>query len=474
MSDTPRITVRIGLLPTFRFRYSDWCREMHDRAVKALEQVRGLELVRLPQGDDTPLTEGTVHNLDQAEFAAKHFATQGIDGLVVCPLDFGDERSVAKVVEKLQVPTLLFATKEPPANDDTGLSRVSDSYCGTLSIASAFYRREIPFRFAGIAFPEDQALRDELDTFVAAVSVVSGMRNARLGQVGVRPPTFETVAYDEVGLIKKFGQNVIYQNINDIAHRALELADDDPRVQDRMAFIRETAATTLLGDEYFVPAAKLEVTLKEWYDSQKLSVMGIQCWPSIGRDMGIEVCSTFGRLTGDHMLTACEADMLGALSMLINYRAALGDTVPHFIDWTIKHRDHDNRFLAWHCGNAPTCLAANPDDIALRTRANMTGAPDAGGKGGLYQFQLKPGDVTLCRLAEYNNQWKLLVTTGTIVPSDETLAGTWSWVEVPDHDHLYRVLVEEGFIHHASMIHGDQVTALREACGFLGVGVVEV
>jgi hypothetical protein len=43
-----------------------------------------------------------------------------------------------------------------------------------------------------------------------------------------------------------------------------------------------------------------------------------------------------------------------------------------------------------------------------------------------------------------------------------------------DHARLYRTLVEEGFVHHASMIHGDQVNALLLACKFLGIRPVLV
>jgi len=68
----------------------------------------------------------------------------------------------------------------------------------------------------------------------------------------------------------------------------------------------------------------------------------------------------------------------------------------------------------------------------------------------------------------------MLIASGRIMPSDETLAGTWSWVQVRGHDLLYGTLVEEGFIHHASLVHGDQVAALREACRFLGVRPIVV
>jgi L-fucose isomerase-like protein len=163
--------------------------------------------------------------------------------------------------------------------------------------------------------------------------------------------------------------------------------------------------------------------------------------------------------------------------MLATYRAAMGEHPPHFIDWTIQHRENPNWLLAWHCGNAPVSLAQTPAEVALRSRRDMAGVlptPDEDPTAGLYQFRVKPGKVTFCRLAEYDNRWKMLVATGEIVPSDETLAGTWSWVEVSDHAKLYRTLVEEGFIHHASMIHGDLADSLVMACKFLDIEPVVV
>jgi L-fucose isomerase-like protein len=219
------------------------------------------------------------------------------------------------------------------------------------------------------------------------------------------------------------------------------------------------------------------VALMDFWQANKLSAMAMQCWSSIQRLMGVSVCTTYGRLTGKGMLTACETDMLGALSMLVCHQAALGETVPHFIDWTIRHRENPNQLLAWHCGNAPTCLACDPTKTALRSRHDMTGAQpvsEADTQAGLSQFQLKPGTVTFCRLAEYDNAWKMLITTGEIRPSEETLAGTWSWVAVEDHDKLYRTLVEEGFIHHASMIHGDFSVPIADFCDLAGIEAVVV
>ncbi len=478
-------TVKLGFVPSYRFRYTEWCQKMRDDSLAALSQLQGVQIVTPQPSPDSQTIDaaqgltphGMVHSLDEGEAIAGYFAAQKVDGLVLCPLDFGDERSAAKIAEKLGVPVLLYATQEPPAPDDTGLSRTSDSYCGNLSMASGLYRRKIPFYYAGLFFPDEPSFAAAAQDFVRAVAVVKGLKGARIGQVGVRPATFETVGYDEVAMIQKFGQNVIYANLSDIVAAAKELADGDEAVQAIVADYHARYKTITVSETHLRTAAKLEAALTRFWTQNRLAGMAMQCWPSIGREMGISVCTTYGRLTEKGMLTACEADILGALSMMVHYHAALGETVPHFIDWTIRHRDNPNQLLAWHCGNAPACLARNANEVALRSRRDMKGSepvPECDPAAGLSQFQIRPGKVTFCRLAEYDNQWKMLIATGEIVPSDETLAGTWSWVEVRDHDKLYRTLVEEGFVHHASMIHGDQIQALRLACKFLGIQPVVV
>jgi L-fucose isomerase-like protein len=478
---TKEQSVRVGFVPSYRFRYTPWCQKMRDESLAAFARVKGLEVVvPQPAPEEAMLDRekgytpyGMVHTLDEAEVAAAYFRRQQVDGLILCPLDFGDERSAVKVAELLDVPVLLYATKEPPAPaDDVALGRVSDSYCGNLSMASGLYRRKIPFHYAGLFFPREPAFQAEVQDFVRAVAVVKGLKGARVGQIGVRPATFETVGYDEAALIRKFGQNIIYSNLADITDRARTYDDDDARVQAIVAEIQANFAETTVSDTYLRTAAKLELALTEFWHTHKLSAMAMQCWPSVQRLLEISVCNVYGRFTERHMPTACEADVLGALSMLVHDRAALGETVPHFIDWTIRHRENPNWLLAWHCGNAPLCLARDADKTALRSRRDMQGAlsvEEHDRAAGLAQFQLQAGPVTFCRLAEYDNQWKMLIATGEIIPSDEELAGTWSWVEVPDHERLYRTLVEEGFIHHASMVHGDQVNALCQACKFMDI-----
>lgn len=480
--------VKIGFVPSYRHfgPFPEWCARMRREGLEALRSIPGMQVIAPepcpgdPQRIDPEkgwLPDGAIWDLDQAEAAAEYFAREKVDGLVIAALNFGDERSAAKVAEKLRVPVLLYATKEPPVPAGPDMARVSDSYCGTLSIASALYRRKLPFHYAGIFYAGEDAFRQEVEKFVRATAVVKALKGACIGQVGVRPATFETVGYDEAALIAKFGQNVIHSELSDIVARAQALSDDDPQVTGRAASIRGEVGEMSVSSAWLLKAAKMEQAVVEFCERNRISALAMQCWPSIQNLWGFSTCALFGRLTGQGLLTACETDILGALSMLVNYAAALHETVPHFIDWTIQHRENENRFLAWHCGNAPACLADDARRAAIRSRRDMEGLAVSGPEdtqAGLYQFQVRPGKVTFCRLAEYDNRWKMLIAPGEIVPSDETLAGTWAWVEVRDHRQLYRTLVEEGFVHHASMIHGYQVDALKLACKFLDIDAVVV
>ena len=303
------------------------------------------------------------------------------------------------------------------------------------------------------------------------------MKGARIGQIGVRPAGFETVAYNELAMTTHFGQNVIPKDLSEIVLRAQSYPEEDPRLAEIQTATRAGVAVVTVADEWVTKAARLELAISEFWTDERLSALAMSCWSAIQRIYGVSVCALFGKLTGRGMLTACETDVIGALSMLVNYSASLNQAIPHFIDWTIQHRDDPNRFLSWHCGNAPTCLADRPERTALRSRMDMVGElpPDAeDSQNGLYQFQIRPGKVTLTRLAEYDNQWKMLIAPGEIIPADEVQAGTWAWVEVNNHDRLYRTLIDEGFIHHASMVHGDQKEALLQACKFLDIQPVVV
>jgi L-fucose isomerase-like protein len=448
--------VKIGFVPSHRVMFRDdiSC-DMRNRILKVLSSIEGLEVV-VP--DEKLARNGLVRDDEDAEKTIELFKQVKVKGIIIGAMNFGDEISAVSVASAFpKCPKLLFAVKEEPTV--TGRDR-RDSFCGTLSIASGLHRRNLPFLFAGVCLPEEPAFKDSALNFVHVCNVVDGFRGAKIGLVGPRPERFETCAFNEVALLKEFEQRVVPVSSADIFFAANEIPENDSELQETIREIGSQSETSSLGKGVLEKMAKLECALRRFAKERKLAGMGIRCWPTTIRSYGVLPCHTMGRLTDQGVMSSCEADVYGALSMVLQYLVTLQSSIPHFIDWTVQHPTLKDVFLAWHCGNAPPTLACEGYKVQVTSI----------GQG---SFKLKTGMVTICRLVEYDGMFKLLVTKGEVI-ADEPVPQTGSWVKVPDLDKLYRTLVEGGFVHHASMIHGDYTQALSDACKFLGIETVMV
>ena len=448
--------MKIGFVPSHRSMFrDDDSYSMRNRTLKVLSAMKGVEVV-VPSEELTQ--KGLVRNDEDAEKTVDLFKHEKIDGLVIGAMNFGDEVSALSVASAFpKHPKMVFAVKEEP--EATGEAR-RDSFCGTLSITSGLYRRKMPFMLAGVLLPEEPRFKNAVAGFIRVCSIVQGFRGANIGLVGPRPERFETCTFNEVALIRQFGQRVVPVSSADRFHVANSLQEGDPELQKIAREIGETADTSGLREGVLPKIVRLECALARFAREKRLAAMGVRCWPTTFMAFGIAPCFALGRLTDQGVMSACEADVYGALSMLLQYLAVLKSSVPHFIDWTAQHPKHENLFLAWHCGNAP------PSHACKGCKAQVAGM----GQGA---FALKKGDVTICRLQEYDGKFKLLVTKGEVEEA-ESIPQTGRWVKVDNLEKLYTVLAEEGFVHHASMIHGDYTQVLLDACKFLGIEPIVV
>ncbi len=462
--------VKVGFVPLHRHPFDEkWALELKERFTAAVKTGFGdaVELV-YPSENDTKL--GLVSDDDDAEAVAELFKREEVDGIAIAALTFGDELAGARVVELVRKPTVIYATKEPPTLP--GGFRRSDSFCGTLSLASALYRRGLPFLFGGIVLPEEEEFRRSFDAFVRAANVIKVFVGAKVGAIGPRPERFETVTFNEAAMAAKFKQRVVHVDLLEVVEEARRLSDNDPRVAKVLGEVAQQLDASGVPREALVKLAKLEVVLRGLAERRGLVGLGLRCWTELQRFYGVTPCLVMGRLTDAGIMAACEVDVYGALTMAMQYAASLGKSIPFFIDWTIKHPTKDNVFLAWHCGNMPPSLCHGV--CRLGFHSVMYREVGAERSYGTVDGRTKPGTVTISRLIEYGGEFKLFLTKGRIVEEPGEFSGSWAWVEVSDLDRVYRTLIEEGFVHHASMIHGDLTEPLAAAARLLGIKVVVV
>ncbi|MGM0366543.1 MAG: L-fucose/L-arabinose isomerase family protein [Actinomycetota bacterium] len=462
--------LKIGFVPSHRSPFDrDWAADMRKRTIKAInERIEGIEIVY----PDESLTDGGLITFQEDAYkAVRLFKEKDIKGLIIGTMTFGEELPNLTIAEAFDnIPILLFGTKEGPFTADG--NRRSDSFCGTISTAAGLSRRKIKFHFAGIYFPEEEGFIQAVTEFSKAVLTYNDFLGARIGMIGPRPAPFETCAINEISLISKFRHRIIPFNLLKVNADLGKITDK--QIEGTVGEIRKNYDCTLVEGESISTMAKLEYLLREYAQTENISGYGIQCWTSMQEEIGISPCLAMGRLTDSGIMCACEVDIHGALTMLVQYLASFKKTVPHFIDWTIQHQEDENSFLAWHCGNAPASLRCSSCKPVLNSHSILGRQIGYEKSFGTAEFQLKEGEVTLARLGETDGRFRMLIAKGEAYRDDRNLRGSWKWIRVKDLAGLYRTIIEEGFIHHASMIFGDRVKEIELFCKFADIEVVSV
>jgi len=462
--------VRIGFVPSHREPFNkEWAIDMRKRVINSIgKNVKNVELIY----PDEKLTDGgLVTFMEDAKKAIKLFKEKNIQGLIIGMVTFGEEIPNLLVAEAFDnIPIQVFGTKEGPFTDDG--NRKSDSFCGTISTASGLVRRNIKFDFSGIYFPEEEEFISDVRKFSKVVLANSGFIGMKIGELGPRPAPFETCAINEIDLINKFRIKVVPYTLLKLKADIDNTKDDD--IKEIKKDIIKNYDSKLADDKVISKIAGLEYIMKKYAAEDNLSGFGVQCWTAMQEEIGISPCLSMGRLTDSGIMCACEVDILGSITMVIQHLLTSKQSVPHFVDWTIQNQENDNVFLAWHCGNGPVSLKCKSCTPQINTHSILGWMIGYDKSFGTAEFQLKEGIVTINRLVEVNGRFKMFSTIGEAIPDNRKLRGTWKWIKVKDLKKVYRTVIEEGFVHHASIIFGDMRKEMNTFCKFTGIDIVEV
>jgi L-fucose isomerase-like protein len=341
---------------------------------------------------------------------------------------------------------------------------------GMLPISYGLHKRNIPFTFAGVFDPEEPGLRAAVEGFSRVCAAVRLLRRARVGMIGFRPYDFEVCIFNEGLLLERYGTKTVPLNLIDLKAAIDAIPDGDPQVA---AIVKEIASSFALpcAAGELAAIAKLEIVMLRWAREYRLDALTIQCWSAIQDRIGLTPCLTNGRVTRLGIPVACEGDVMGALSMLMQRELTGGRATPWLADILMLHPSENDRFLAWHCGNASVDLAS--PDGKPQARPHCSFAPDFAGAIAAGEFTLKPGAVSLNRLVEHHGEFRMLHVPGRVTASPDRMRGSWAWVSVADREKMLRTVVEEGFVHHVSVAAGDLEPLVREVCRYLGYRLVK-
>lgn len=462
MALTIRREVTLGLVVGSRqFFNGAPCRAARDEAVAQLTRL-GVKIITLPF---EATVNGAVQSIPDAELYAQHFKTHRdeIDGLVILLPNFGDEIAVAELVNraKLNVPILLQASNDEVDKVDVHSRR--DAFCGKISVTNNFYQYGVPFtettsHTVDVSSAEFGA---DLERFARVCRTVRGLKGARLGAIGARTGAFQTMRYSEK-LLQQAGITVVTVDLSEMIGAAEKVSDTDGDLQKKLAAINAYGRIPAhIKPQQIAKQAKWSLAVDRWIEANECDASAIQCWRSLQDNFGCATCLTMSMMGEELMPSACEVDIMGALSM---YALALASGAPPAIlDWNNNYADHVDKCVCTHCGNFPKKFIGDTPEIGeLDVLGETIGREKC---FGAVKGKVKAGPMTYFRISSDDRAGTLKTYLGEGEFTDDPFGmdGGIAVTKVKDLRKLMRFVTQNGFEHHVAMVRGHHADVVNEA-----------
>lgn len=437
------------------------CRDARDEVLAQLAS-HDIDAIILPFESTE---NGAVQSIADAELYARHFKAHAdkIDGLVICLPNFGDEIAIIELVTraKLNVPILLQASNDEVTK--VSVSERRDAFCGKISVTNNFWQYGIPFTettshtcdVSGTDFGAD------LERFSRLCRTVRGLRGARLGAIGARTGAFQTMRYSEK-LLQAAGITVVTVDLSEMMGAASAIPDDDTDLRDKMDRIRAYGTVPAHITEAQVRTqAKWTLAVNRWIAENECDASAIQCWRSLQDNFGCATCVTMSMMGEELMPSACEVDIMGALSM---YALALASGAPPAIlDWNNNYGAEPDMCVCTHCGNFPKSFIGDTPEISeLDVLGSVIGKSKC---FGAVKGKVKAGPMTYFRLSSDDRagSLKCYLGEGEFTDHPFPMDGGIAVTRVPDLRRLMRFVTQNGFEHHVAMVRGNHADVVAEA-----------
>jgi L-fucose isomerase-like protein len=411
--------------------------------------------------DETKL--GSVETYAHSKACAELFKAnrERIDGVLVVLPNFGDEKGVADTIKLsgLNVPILVQAY--PDDLSAFNVERRRDAFCGKISVCNNLRQYGYAFSLTSLhtSRPTSASFKNDLLKFVSVCRVVKGLRSARLGAIGARPGSFQTVRYSEK-ILQASGITVATIDLSEILGDAARLADDAPRVKAKLETIQAYAKHDTVPSPALVRMAKLGLVIDDWMQANDLQATALQCWTSMQKNYGINACTLMSMMSNQLLPSACEVDITGVVSM---YALQLASGSPSALaDWNNNYADDPDRCVFFHCGNWAKSFIP---DLEIKTAPILGTTLGEENTFGAMSGRAAAGQMTYARISTDDTSGLIRAYTGEGEITNDPLDtfGHRAVVYTLGLQKLLVYLCKNGFEHHVALTMGNVSDALDEA-----------
>ncbi len=453
-------TVNLGVIIGNRDFFPDHLVTEAREDIKQLCGEHQLNLI-MPETGETRL--GGIETYEDAQKCAGLFRKNRdvIQGVLVILPNFGDEQGVKDTLRLsgLDVPILVQAY--PDDLDRLGVADRRDGFCGKISVCNNLKQCSIPFTLTDrhVVHPMDKSFKKDLERFIGICRVVNGLRKTRIGAIGARPAAFNTVRYSEK-ILENNGIHVTTIDLSEIFGKIERIDDGDDRLTKKLNEIRSYAESDGVPEEKLKRMAKFGLAIDDFTGENGLDATAIQCWPSVQPNYGINICTCMSMMSEKMMPSACEMDIMGALSMYALQLAA--ESPSALVDWNNNYGDEDDKCVLFHCGNWAKSLVP---DLKISTAPILGTSFGEENTYGAMEGHIPAGKISFNRIStdDTNGIMRAYIAEGNLTCDRVNTFGMHAVAHIHKLKRLMRRVCSDGFEHHVAINLSHVTGILSEA-----------
>ena len=324
---------------------------------------------------------------------------------------------------------------------------------------------------------DDKMFLNRFKITVKALQVIKSMQGSKMAIIGGIANGFDNQYYDERDIYRKFKVKIVRTlEFDDVYERMKSYgAQDIKDIEEQM--VASIVGMSEIAGSKIEASARLIKAITDFKTEMNLSAVTLNCWPKFRQKLDMVTCAAIGFLNYFGVITTCEGDVYGMLSMYILRQLS---TYPSLLMDLIDLKEDDGSVLLWHCG-------VGTKDLAYKGEINLTAHSNPAFIAGQGLMQHAPvanmiykkGQATVLRITGDGNE--MLVLSGEFKdPEKPSFDGSRGWlsglklhdqpIEVND---LVNTILVNGIQHHYAVALGDYPKEILEIGGWLGLNPVK-
>jgi L-fucose isomerase-like protein len=161
--------------------------------------------------------------------------------------------------------------------------------------------------------------------------------------------------------------------------------------------------------------------------------------------------------------SACETDVMGAVSMLALLKAA--GVPPIYQDWNNNYANEPDKCINVHCSNYPACAFTGKPEIGNLYILATTLGTDV--SFGALKGRVRPSGMTFLKVStdDVNGRIRCYLGEGNFTDDPLPTFGGVAVCQVPHLNELMLYLARNGYEHHVALVQSLCADVLEEALG---------